>query len=351
MSNKTPLEQTKSTFRIRGVVAGLGNERAYKEGIVANGKYKGKKYRRLRFPVKTSPVNTIYVELYGMEQDQVTVYKEERERGAKSESKKIDFAKRHNVPAGYRIIETSFEIEKDDEGNIVQRGLIRYDAIAYIRKYLKDGDSVYASGSVEFSDYTNPKTQKTSSQTNYSLRSLNLTDKPVDFEDESFKELASFKQEIVFVGSDIADGRVYVTGRTIQYGDKFSDVQFVVADPSVGEDKESIESIQTTAEGFAETIKFGAFIEITGLLVNRVELVEEEQAEVKRGPFGNKRANGFSKRAIRNYITEFQIIGADNETYVEGKYTEDDFVPEEFIETSTENEADENPFGDDDLPF
>lgn len=338
------LTPTKSSCRLRGIVAGMTSDYAYKEGVVEKGKMKGKKYRSLRVQLQTSPTNRITLELFGMEQDQITVFKRD-EKGmiVKGDQKRVAFDKRKSLPAGYHILDTNFEIETDDDGKTVIRELVRYDAVLYLRKYLKDGDSIYASGSMEFSEYTNNKTNETKLQSRYTIRSINKTTTPIDFEHEKFEELSSFEQEIVFVDSEVSDGRVFVTGRTIAYGDKFTDVQFV-CDPQGDED------IERTAKAFVKG-KFGDFVKISGNLVHRVELVETEE-KVSTGPFGEKRANGYKKRAIRNYIQEYQIVGADNDTYESEKYTEDDFVQEVFAQQET---GKKNPFEetieDDDLPF
>jgi hypothetical protein len=343
LSQEVKLQPTRGSFRLRGVVAGLSNEKAYGEGVIGKGKFKGKKYRSLRFGIKTNATNTIYIELFGMEQDEITVYRrEDREKNIKEDKQKLAFAKRHTPPAGYEIIETTFELEKDDAKQNVQRRLVKYDAVLYIKKYLKDGDSVYASGQTEFSEYTNPKTKVTKLQARFNIQMVSLLDTPLDYNDEKFVELSSFKQQIVFLESEVSEGRVYVMARTIQYGDKFTDVQFVV-DPHGDED------IEKTATAFTSHVQYGDLVDITGNLVNRVELEEAEEF-VSTGIFGSKKANGFGKRPIRRFVNEYQIVGADEETYEVGKYTEDDFAIKEFVNTDSEGEN--NPFmNDDDLPF
>ena len=75
------LEQTISTFRAVGIVTGVDRDNFYNTGIVENGKNQGKEYRSLRFGVRTSPNQTIYVQMFGMEPDNVYVYDNKEKKG------------------------------------------------------------------------------------------------------------------------------------------------------------------------------------------------------------------------------------------------------------------------------
>ena len=75
------LEQTISTFRGVGIVTGVDRDNFYNTGIVEKGKNEGKEYRSLRFGVRTSPNQTIYVQMFGMEPDTVYVYDNKTKKG------------------------------------------------------------------------------------------------------------------------------------------------------------------------------------------------------------------------------------------------------------------------------
>ncbi|MDH6674321.1 single-stranded DNA-binding protein [Paenibacillus sp. LBL] len=347
MSDSNILVQTKGGFKVRGIVTGLSKEKAYSEGTVKNGKFKGNKYRSIRFGVKTSPVNTVYVELYGMEQDTITVYRrEDKEKNITEDKKTIPFEKRANIPAGYEIVNTTFKLESSEEGEDIVKHYVQYDAVKYIQKTLKDGDSVYMQGNTEYSKYVDA-TGKERQQKRNNIRSI-YREEAIDFTAEDFRELAAFEQEIVFVGSEVEGEKVFVTGRTIAYGGNFLDVQFVI-------DPQDDEELQKTATAFEKYLSFGDLLKINGNIVNRVERVEEEEP-ASTGLFGNKSASGYGKRPIRTTVTEMQIIGVDEASYEagQGKYTEEDFQVKEFIVRDEEKQkSSDNPFEiqDDDLPF
>jgi hypothetical protein len=339
------LQQTKGQFKLVGQVVGLTRENAYREGIIENGQNEGKQYRSIRFGVKTSPTNQINVELFGMERDFIYPYNTKEKK-----SIQIPFNERDNLPPSYHIIGVNCSLKKDEKGKLVRESLVEYDAVKYIYDHLNDGDSVYISGELQFGTYENQKGE-TVNQTRYVIKTINLQNQPVNFEDEQFAEVASFEQEIVVTDTtlDKETKKVFVNAYVIGYGDKFEPAQFVV-------DGNTLPKLATNV---AKKFKFGDFVKVAGKCLNCVELVEtNDQLEDE---WGGEKPKGFNS-AIKNYTTELRITYVDPDTYEPKKYKESDFVKDEPAVTFEEDDdldklfgnTEKNPFddsSDDSLPF
>lgn len=345
--NDFKLTQTTSKFVLKGQVVGLSNENAFRESTFEQGKNEGKEYKSMRLGVKTSESNTIYAEMFGMELDFVYPYSRDDKK-----SQKIPFADRHNPPKGYQVIGISMGLKFGKDGKQDRKSMVEFDAIDYIRENLEDGDTVTVSGEIQFSEYKNKNSGELVKQTRYTIKSIYKQKDAIDFNAENFKEVTDFEQELVFVSSefDKEEGKVHVLGYTIGYADKFQDAVFTI-DPKKSAD------VKKMAETFLKKLKFGDFIKVFGNCVNKVEFVEVEE-EQEEDIWGEK-PESLDKKAVRNYITELTIIGADGKTYEKAKYSEDDFVKEEqSFEEENVDDAD-NPFSDsdedeideDDLPF
>lgn len=354
------LVQTKSLFTFKGIVDGMDKDNAWREDEIANGKNKGKAYRAIRFQVQTSKTNKLSVELFGMEQDYVYPYSK-----AEKKSKKMEFSKRNNLPKGYHIIGINLGLEQNDAGKNIRKSLVDYDAAEYIWDNLNDGDSVTVSGEVAFSTYENSEGDIIN-QTKFVIKSI-YHEKPIDFDavneegESTFEEVVAFEQELVFVGSefDKDEGAVYVTGYTIQYGNKFQPAKFVIR-------PEGNKNIEKTANAFAKKMKPGDFVKVYGVALNKAETIEIDSSEEESDDediFGGEKPKGLGKTAVTSYTNELRITGADGKTYEKGLYDIDnDFVIEELVEEEVDFGEDDDSidFGgdgkaldisDDDLPF
>lgn len=354
------LTQTTSSFTFVGIVDGMTNDNAYREDEIKQGKNQGKEYRSIRFFVQTSPTNKLPVEMFGMELDWVYPYKKGK-KGEKGTTKKMAFDQRDNLPEGFHIIGINLGLEKNAAGKNIRKSLVDFDAVEYIYDNLNDGDSVEVSGELQFSQYENSQGELID-QTKYIIKSIYLEKEAIDFTSEKFQEVNAFEQELVFIDKDVdkKESAVYVSGYTIQYGDKFSLANFVIR-------PNGNENIEKTAKAFAKALKFGDTLKVYGLCLNKAETVEVDVADdetkaEKDDIFGGEKPKGLEKRAVTTYVTELQITGADNESYKAGKgmYKEEDFVVEELVdENDSDDDDDDNLFGedsgqeidDDDLPF
>lgn len=365
---KTQLIETKGTFRARGIITRIGNEGAYREGTFDKGKNKGKDYRSIKFGLKTSPTNEIFVELFAQEREHVYAFKklskEEREKnkGKKAPTKKIPFEDRDNIPNGYQLIGMSIgepvQDEEDDKKTTTEyETFVEFDAVDEIFQRFEDGDSVNVSGSIRLSEYENQQGQVVK-QIQYNIERISRLTYDIDFEDEKFKEVCSFEQQFVFVDKlyDKDSKKLTVIGRTINWdGSAYHDHPFVI--------DASNEEVKDIFNGFYKKMKFGDLVTVVGLCKNEAQTVEVEDDIFGGGgsvPTGQAKANG--KRLHELSITGIAIDKESKKLKYElKKYTLEDFVIEkkdkqEVIEDDDEEE-DDNPFApaesddDDDLPF
>lgn len=358
--NKTKeLVQTRGRFSIVGHVNRIDNDNAFKDGTLKSGKYEGHDYQSLRFGVKTSLTNEIFVELFGIEGEDVYAYKpptkEERAKNKKAKGKtvKLSYEDRYDIPDGHNIVNgVRVSLERDDDNKLVTENLMKFEAVETIYETLEDGDSVFVSGTVEHSEYINQEGKKVK-QTKYILNNISKTKKPVDLEAEDFEETASFSQEIVFVDKvyDKKTKKLQVIGRVINYDGTYIDKPFII-----NTEKKELADI---AKAFNKNLKFGDFVEVVGLCHNRALTVEVEDDEVgeRDSIFGGGGATpkGQQKRTVTERevaleITDIARNDKDKMIYELGKYKEEDFVNSGLVEEDDidEDEDEDNPFEDDD---
>lgn len=149
------LRQTKSVFRLRGLLGGLGADKFIEENATST----GKKRLNSRFFVKTTPENNIYLNLNGFEKS--NVYYSYRD-GDSYKSVAIPWVDRFNenlikTQVGDHEATLSFskraKIEKSGDGKYITKDLTDYDMIEYLKKLrdngtISDGQGVYVSGRV-----------------------------------------------------------------------------------------------------------------------------------------------------------------------------------------------------------
>lgn len=343
---KTELEQTKGQFKLIGKVKGIENENALREGTTQ----KDDPYKSLSFFVETSPTNAIKVELFAMERPEVFFYSSKAK-----ETKRVPWEKRNNSIKEFKLIGVRMGLEKDGDKN-KQVMMVEWDAIDYMVDNLKDGDSVFVNGSIDFQNYKDQQGNEKESK-RYTVSGISRTKKPVDFDAEDFSEMASFEQDIVVTDVVVLEGKLHIGAKIIGYKSKkgdqtISDTTFVV-DPEADGGK-----YKKLANNMKKRLKWGDFIKVFGLCVNAVELVEVE-GEEEEDDWGGEMPAGQGE-TIRNYIQELRVTAVDSTTYEPKKYTEDDFFNEDEDNYGDDFSDDEgNDFGDedtgidedDDLPF
>lgn len=366
------LQQTKSKFKLVGKVTRIDKDGAYKEGVAEKGKRQGDLFRSLRFGVKTSETNEIFVSMYDYEPTEAFLWNsKKREADSNYKGDRMPFEtweeqKEELREQGYSCLQTRVGISYGEDGKIISNGEVGFTASEIIYDNIDNGDSVLIEGEMRHSVYTN-REGKEVPQTIYTIKKLYKI-KDVDFEAEKFEEITYFEQEIVYVDSDIdkKEGKMYLTGRTIDYQKNYQDVQFIVnfKDESGAIDNNMVKLV----DAIDKRIKFGDVINVFGDAVNRAVVQETEEDDKEEtnifAEFGGRQKPKHAETyTAKTYITELSIHGID--AHDAGVYTEDDFVDNSVVDNSTASEfggKGKNPFAndgdnegieisEDDLPF
>lgn len=188
------LMQTKGSFQICGVVSGTESDNFYKDSLSSE----GKSYRKISFAVEINKGKKIYCSLFSTPKENVYFYKNKTET-TEAVTKPVKWENRYNFnEEGYNLIGgVHLGLEKivDITGKTVNNRVVctEYDACKIISEKLKDGMSVFVKGKIEHSIY------KDKHQTNFIPTQISLCSKPVDFEDDNFKEKAEFEETICFM--------------------------------------------------------------------------------------------------------------------------------------------------------
>jgi len=362
------LKQTKNAFKVIGKVTGIDKEHAFKEDDAKKGKMEGKYYRALRFGVKTSETNTINVEMFDFEPEEVFMWNSDKKKKDKAyKGDRVPFAEWEENQEqlredGYAVLQTRIGLSYGEDGKIVSKGLPAYVASKEIFEKLDNGDSVVVEGEIRYS-YFEDREGKQKEKKTYTIKKI-FRLKDIDFEDAKFEEITYFEQEMVFIDAMIEakEGKAYVTARTIDYGKNIHDTQMEI----VFKDEEgNVDApMKKLADAFAKKIKFGDLLKVYGNVLNRV-IVEEVEGEEEEedvsallgGKSKPKHAQGFISRT---YISAMQIEGV--EAWDKKVYTEEDFEEakkaKDLLTKKTDNEASDlggkkkkdNPFADDNEP-
>jgi len=294
------LVQTKGFYSITGIITGKDTPKkgyGYKTGEIQKGDSKGKKYNSIRFPLKTSNNNIVDVELFGTENTHVTFYNK-----VEKKQMKIEWDKRNvTPPANYELRTPAF------------------DMVESINKEFKDGDVVNAWGSITFSTYTNSQGE-TVEQYKLNIGSLTKYEKELNFDDEEYKEINSFTQEIVIneVIDNSSENCLDVYAFVVNYNKTTNPASFQINKNNV---------VEEFYKKF-KTLKFGDFIKVNGSVLN--------QSVVSIDPMWGEQVSRSFKRCL-------EIRGADGSSYESKKYKVADFAKPE-VETVDWNDIKELPF-------
>ena len=240
------LRVTPGNFQIRGTVQGTNNKNFYTEKDL-NG---GNKLRAVSFGVKYDVLRdngvvhkefgkTMYsVVIQGFTRNDVYFSKKNEE--GKTEVKKVVWAQRLDFASknpDWRVIGTNIGLEKDEDGNNIKQYLTEYDAAKYVKENLKDNESVYVRGNLDFRHFPS-KDGSVQRRTNYSATQISLCS-DVDFEDDQFKAMHDWEQEIIYTDIEKeegvdgkATGRFILSGYVVSFN-SIEPVSFVVVDSSL----------------------------------------------------------------------------------------------------------------------
>jgi hypothetical protein len=317
------LPQQRGTFEIKGIVMGT-----LKEKFSTSTKTKtGKDFRSVNFGVTFDKDQTLFVGLTGMPQENV-YFSKKGEGGAKPDVKTVPWKDRHTFRnEGYTLIGVNCGLVKTSkdgkEVNDIKR-LAPFDACKYIEENLKDGESVFIRGNIEYSHYAN---QAGELQRNSKLviTQIFLCNKPVDFEAVGFEPDAKFTQPFVFTSVRKEESNFAVEARVVNYA-TIEDTEFVVQNPKL-------------AENLRKSVKPYTAMKTWGDIrtVKNTEVVEESSDD----GWGEKNT---MDRVTGQYRKTLIITGVDPESFDREAYTET--LLDKAIETMKANENAKKDFGD-----
>ena len=230
MANKKGLglPQTKGTFQIRGKVIGTESEKFYTEKITKT----DKPWRSVRFGVKIDDNSTIYVELNGMEREQVYFSKKNKETNETivenvNWSDRFKFRKEGfnliGVNVGVKRIVNDKGITKNDN-----KRLTEFDACKEIAENLKDDMSIFVRGNIQYSTYEGKY------YTKFVPTQVSLVGKDIDFDAEDFKPIADFTQDIIVTSINPNEDktRATVEAKIVNY-DSIENMSFIIENMSL----------------------------------------------------------------------------------------------------------------------
>lgn len=326
------LPETNGAFQLKGIVFGMEKDTAFKEIKTKS----GKPMRMLNFGTSYLDGETLYVNLQGMEQENVYFSKRAEKKGEKAETVKVPWADRFSYNReGFRLIGKNIGVKKkvDSEGKTVndKKVLTDFDACKEVKENLKDGSSVFIRGNLDYSSFTDDKGNKRTS-TKLVPNQISLCSE-IDFNDEKFEKQNDFNQVIIFMGieqekddNDKPTGRFIVLAKIVTYSN-IEDVQFIIEDKAL-------------ANKFKKSLSPYNAIKVSGHMVSstQTETVETDDDDNWGEEDNMEKVSAPTKR-------EFIITGAKGSSIDKELYTEQN-VTEAIAKIKNANKAEES-FGSD----
>lgn len=332
------LKQTSATFQARGIVAGMKKEKAYQSGTTKA----GGQWNSLEFMLNINNNKAIFIKLRGFPRNEVCYYKGSEVKGEKGTTVKVPWKDRKKSPGdGYRLIGVNISTGKDENGKNVNEVFTEYDAVEYLHNALQDGESLFIKGDMNFSSYVGKDGQaKRSVELNPTQ--ISYTQKPVDFDEEGYEEMAEFENTLVFTDIEKETdengkntGRFVLSGYSIGYN-TIESVSFIVD-----------ENHTKLANNLKKNMKPGYAIKTYGkiFVTNNIEAVEtNDDGWGDTSPM--ERINSPSKREYIVYKGVPESI--EKETYSEAEIAKAikaiknaKEASEKFVDTSDDTNADD----------
>ncbi|WP_010500013.1 hypothetical protein [Paenibacillus elgii] len=342
----TELKPNFGNFTAKGIVTGLDRDNAFTEG-----QKEGKNpWKKVQFGAKVSETQFVYVELMGAQtKDAKFVYRD-------PSTKKVDNSNFYFVPwkerykhepkENYEMSNTvTVGLERGEDGKKAKdnKVLTAYDAVDYIKKFLKNGESIYVRGQLQITEYNGRPQEK------YVIQKIYVTSDPVNFKVDNFEPEASFNQEIVYLDTseDSMTGKTFINTNIIYKRDgniTYVPYSFIVDAAKYKSDNTKEQQIKKMIQSF-NNLPYGSTIRVTGNI--NIGTVMEAQED----DFGGFSAKG-QEQYVKDTVKELEITSGSSETLVRGRYTYDDFYnldnsnSNQFIEDSASIDI-----SDDELPF
>lgn len=324
------LPETKGAFQLKGIVSGTKKDGFYKERKTKT----NKDMKMVNFGVEYAENCTLYVNMQGMEQDNVYFSKRAENKGDKPDVVKVPWADRFSYNReGYKLIGKNIGAKKklDKDGKEVndKKTLTEFDACKEIADNLKDGNSVFIRGRLDYSSMTDDNGNK-KHFTKLVPDQVSLCG-DVDFADEKFTQQNDFNQVIIFMGVEketddngAETGRFLVQAKIVTYS-SIEDIEFVIEDSKL-------------ANMFRKNLKAYNAIKVSGHMVTatQTETVSDEDSWGEEDSL--EKVSAPTKR-------EFIITGAKPSTIDKELYTKENV--EEAIGKINKASKAENDFGSD----
>lgn len=322
------LPETKGAFQLKGVVTGTLKDKFFKELRTRS----NKDMRIVNFGIKYADGKTMYVNLQGMEQENVYFSKSSGKKGEKPEIAKVSWVDRFSYNRdGFRLIGKNIGVKKkvDESGNMVndKKILTDFDACREIAENLKDDVSVFTRGSIDYSSMIDNNGNKRT-YTKLIPNQVSLC-QDVNFNDPNFTQQNDFNQVIIFMGIDQEKenekptGRFIVTAKIVTYS-TIEDVQFIIENKDI-------------ANKFKKSLKPYYAIKVSG---HMVEAEQVETVSADDDDWGEEDAIEKVKAPVKY---EFIITGAKGSTVEKELYTEQN-VTEAIAKIANAHKA-ESDFG------
>lgn len=318
------IPQTRGSFQIKGIVTGISKDSCYKETTTKT----QKPWRTLNFGVKTDKDSTVYITLSDGEKDKVYFSKSVTEDGKrKTEVEDVLWKDRFKFnKEGFRLIGVNVGVSKikDAKGNDVndKKMLTGYDACKEIYDNLKDDESVFVRGNIEYShfDGKNGMTRATK----FTPTQVSLC-KSVDFDEENFVPTSEFTQIIVFTGikQDTENKERFIVSAKIVNFNSIEDAEFYI-------EKKDL------ATTFKKNLKPYTAIKVWGNIHVSRDVEEVTVSDCWGEENAMDKINTPTKR-------ELIIIGADPKTIDTTTYTEE-IIEQAIIKANSSKKA-EDEFG------
>lgn len=324
------LQETKGAFQLKGIVTGMEKDTSYKEIKTRS----NKDMRILNFGASYLDGKTLFVNLQGMEQENVYFSKRAEKKGERGEIVKVPWSDRFTYNReGFKMIGKNIGVKKkvDSTGRTVndKKILTDFDACKEVKENLKDGASVFIRGNLDYSSFTDDKGNKKTS-TKLVPNQISLC-ADIDFDNEKFEKQNDFNQVIIFMGieqekddNEKLTGRFVVLAKIVTYSN-IEDVQFIIEDKAL-------------ANKFKKSLKPYYAIKVSGHMVasTQTETVTVDDDDNWGEEDSMEKVSAPTKR-------EFIITGAKGSSIDKELYTEEN-VSEAIAKIKNANKA-ENDFG------
>ena len=304
------LKQNKMTFEARGLVTGTKSQKFYRSGTTKS----GNAFNEINFGLTIAPQKTIYVKLTGFVQESVYYYGKANKDDKKGQSIKVAWKDRKKSPAeNFRLIGVNISVDRDGDNN-VNEVMVPYDAVEYLHKSLKDGESYFVRGEVKPSSFTNNE-GNVIRKVELILNQMSYTNSPVDFDAEDFEPKADIIVDpFVFASinketdeDDKPTGRYILQGYDIGYN-SIELMNFIVEASDEG-----------LAKKLKKRMKPGYSMKMFGEISVVHDIVEEEEDDDDWGVQRKSKKNVVKSRSRFEYV----LFDVDGKTFDAEEYSED----------------------------